>query len=68
MTALTSSPGLAAYQESVTLEFPQLVGQLRALLGAQLVAYLGGVRETRAVRQWAAGEREPSAAVVQRAG
>lgn len=66
MTALTSSPGLAAYQESVTLEFPQLVGQLRALLGAQLVAYLGGVRETRAVRQWAAGEREPSAAVVQR--
>lgn len=66
MTVLSSSPGLGAYQESVTLEFPQLVEQLRTLLGAQLVAYLGGVKETRAVRQWAAGEREPSAAVVQR--
>ncbi len=31
--------------------------RLRALLGARLVAYLGGVSETRAVRQWADGER-----------
>jgi len=30
---------------------------LRDLLGAKLVAYLGGVRETRAVRQWAEGSR-----------
>lgn len=67
MTATpTSSPELSAYRESVTLEFPQLVDQLRGLLGAQLVAYLGAVKETRAVRQWAAGEREPGVAVVQR--
>ncbi len=34
-----------------------LVKELRDLLGAKLVAYLGGVRETRAVRQWAEGSR-----------
>jgi len=34
-----------------------LVKELRELLGARLVAYLGGVRETRAVRQWAEGTR-----------
>lgn len=36
----------------------ELVTVLRDLLGAKLVAYLGKVKETRAVRQWADGERE----------
>jgi hypothetical protein len=36
------------------------VSELRDLLGAKLVAYLGGVKETRAVRQWAEGTREVS--------
>ena len=40
--------------------------ELREILGAKLVAYLGSVKETRAVRQWADGERKPSAEVVQR--
>lgn len=35
----------------------ELVGQLRELLGSRLVAYLAGVSETRAVRQWADGNR-----------
>ena len=35
----------------------QLVTALRELLGAKLVAYLGKVKETRAVRQWAEGTR-----------
>lgn len=35
----------------------EMVTSLRGLLGARLTAYLGGVRETRAVRQWADGER-----------
>jgi hypothetical protein len=39
------------------LDTPVLVKALRDLLGAKLVAYLGGVRETRAVRQWAEGTR-----------
>lgn len=34
-----------------------VVAGLRDLLGARLVAYLGGVKETRAVRQWAEGSR-----------
>ena len=40
--------------------------ELRELLGAKLVAYLGGVGETRAVHQWAEGERTPSDEVQQR--
>lgn len=44
----------------------ELVDQLRALLGAKLVAYLGGVTETRAVRQWAEGERSPAGATIAR--
>ena len=39
---------------------------MRELLGAKLVAYLGGVAETRAVHQWAEGERMPSDEVQQR--
>lgn len=42
------------------------MGRLRDVLGAELVAYLGAVKETRAVAQWAAGERKPSAAVTTR--
>lgn len=59
---------LRAYEESVRLATPELVERLRDLLGAKLVAYLGSVQETRAVRQWAdAGNaRTPSADVVNR--
>lgn len=39
------------------MDTAQLVTALRDLLGAKLVAYLGGVKETRAVRQWAEGTR-----------
>jgi hypothetical protein len=41
-------------------EFVAVVMELRAVLGARLVAYIGGVRETRAVHQWADGDRQPS--------
>lgn len=47
----------AAHGRSVRLPVPELVSELRAGLGASLVAFLGGVREARAVRQWAAGDR-----------
>lgn len=43
-----------------------LVTALRDLLGARLVAYLGSVGETRAVRQWSEGARTPGDAAVQR--
>src|SRR5699024_12789423 len=46
-----------SHSQATRLPTAELVSELRALLGAKLVAYLGGVRETRAVRQWADGQR-----------
>lgn len=63
--ALTT-PGLHAYEVSIRSGIADLVGQLREILGAQLVAYLGAVTETRAVRQWADGVRKPPAEVTRR--
>ena len=49
-----------AYASSVRTGVPELVTDLRRILGAQLVAYIAGVKETRAVRQWAEGDsRQP---------
>ena len=60
MTTTTPRPDLAAHTDAMRATFPEVVNGLRQLLGAQLVAYLGGVKETRAVRQWAEDGREPS--------
>lgn len=59
MTASPARPDLA-YTNATRLEAAVLVKELRDLLGAKLVAYLGGVKETRAVRQWAEGSRTVS--------
>lgn len=40
----------------------EVVAYLREVLTPRLTALLGGVRETRATREWAEGLREPSAA------
>lgn len=61
-----TTPGLRAYEISVRSDIAELVDQLRELLGAQLVAYLGSVTETRAVRQWADGVRKPPAEATRR--
>ena len=66
MAVTDSRPGLAAHTLAVRSTFTEVVDTLRELLGPQLVAYLGSVRETRAVHQWAEGAREPSSAVQQR--
>ncbi|RJT91782.1 hypothetical protein D6T64_01270 [Cryobacterium melibiosiphilum] len=62
----STTPGLRAYEVSIRSDIAELVGQLRELLGAQLVAYLGSVSETRAVRQWAEGTRKPPAEAIRR--
>ena len=55
---LTSAkPDLDAYNNAMSMTTAELVTALRDLLGAKLVAYLGRVKETRAVRQWADGTR-----------
>ena len=66
MAVAESRPGLAAHTLAVRATFPEVVERLRDILGPRLVAYLGSVRETRAVHQWADGSREPSEAVQQR--
>lgn len=59
--AVTSDqrPGLRAYQDSVRLPFPELVDELREIIGARLVAYIGGVMSTMSVSAWARGTEVP---------
>jgi hypothetical protein len=47
----------AAYKAAVTAELPHVVNQLRSTLGVGTVAKLAGVGETRAVNEWARGNR-----------
>jgi hypothetical protein len=66
MSTTLARNDLRAHERSLRLGVPQLVSELREILGAKLVAYLGSVQETRAVRQWAEAERTPSAEVIAR--
>lgn len=65
-TANTPPKPALLHQEAVRLPFTDVVQRLRDLLGSRLISYIGDVKETRAVRQWAEGERVPSEAVQQR--
>jgi hypothetical protein len=64
--ATAARPDLPAHAEAMRLSLPDLVARLRGLLGLRLVAYVGGVRETRAVNQWAEGSREPDSGTQRR--
>jgi hypothetical protein len=61
-----TSHGVEVHRYSVELPLAELVAALRETLGTRLVAYLGGVADPKAVRQWAAGTRRPSQAVEHR--
>lgn len=50
-------PDLAAFDQVIRLDAQQVVSQVRDLLGSRLVAVIAGVSETRAVHQWAEGQR-----------
>ena len=69
-TRVTSSPDaipdIEAHSRATRASFPEVVRALSGLLGAKLCAYIGSVKETRAVNQWADGSREPSADVQRR--
>lgn len=60
-TVSDQRPGLQAQRESIELAFPDLVERLRDLLGVRLVAYVGNVKNTRPVSDWASGQRSPGA-------
>lgn len=57
MSTSHSRPDLAASAAAGRMTAPELVAELRELLGAKLVAYLGLVQSTRVVREWANGTR-----------
>ncbi len=59
-------PDYAAHIRAVRSSFPEIVAALREILGLKLCAYVGSVKETRAVNEWADGVREPSEAVQRR--
>jgi hypothetical protein len=48
---------VAVYRQSLLEELPPMVDMLRRTLGVGTVAKVAGVRETRAVHQWADGKR-----------
>nr|WP_176705017.1 hypothetical protein [Arthrobacter sp.] len=59
--------GLEAHRNAQKWALNKVIEELRGILGARLVAYLGGVKETRAVTDWINGKHDPgSEAVKQR--
>jgi hypothetical protein len=56
----------AAHAQATRLSFDAVVRELRDLLTPRLVAFIAGVRETRAVHQWADGTRDVKSDNVER--
>ena len=54
-TVSVSRPDLAAHREALRLPIPEIVKQLVSLIGRKLTAYVGGVRDVRAVDRWMNG-------------
>jgi hypothetical protein len=64
--AHAARPELQAHDQAARLEFPVLVKELTELLGPKLVAYIAGVKEVRAVREWGTGERTARSPIPER--
>ncbi|WP_251453558.1 hypothetical protein [Microbacterium sp. Marseille-Q6648] len=58
-TVSSQRPGLQAAQEATALALPELVSRLRDIVGVRIVAYIGNVKNTRPVADWAEGRRRP---------
>jgi hypothetical protein len=66
MTLTQSRSDLDIANQSFRIATGEMVDDLVEVLGARLVAYLAGVSETRAVREWASGQRSPREETVKR--
>lgn len=56
MTVQTPSrPDLEAYREATSTKFPELVRELSEVIGKKLTAYVGGVKDVRALDRWTEG-------------
>lgn len=56
--SVEARPDLAAFEAATRLSPAELVTELREALSVKLVAIIAGTKETRAVHQWASGNRE----------
>lgn len=65
-TIPVARPDYEAHARATRSSFSAVVREIREILGARLCAYLGSVKETRAVHQWAEGSRAPSVDVQRR--
>ncbi len=65
-TTPVARPDYEAHVRATRSTLPEVVREVRDILGARLCAYLGSVKETRAVHQWADGSRRPNADVERR--
>jgi hypothetical protein len=54
-TLTTPRPDLDSYRESIRLSTKEIATQLVGLIGRKLTAYVGGVRDVRAVDRWMEG-------------
>ncbi len=54
-TASLPRPDLFAHREALRLPFPSVIGKLVEIIGRKLTAYIGGVKDVRAVDRWIAG-------------
>lgn len=66
MAQSAARPDFAAHDLAYRLSVDKVVAELSEVLGAKLVAYVAGVTETRAVREWADGIRTPRSPVPER--
>lgn len=66
MSATIEATRLEAFNESIRQDLSLIIADLRAKIGAKLVAYIGNVTETRAVREWVEGARTPTPRAEQR--
>ena len=65
-TTSVARPDYEAHVLATRSTFPEVAFEVREILGAKLCAYLGSVKETRAVHQWVDGSRQPNAEVQRR--
>ena len=54
-TSLLSRPDLFAHREAIRLPVSKVVEKLVEIVGRKLTAYIGGVKDARAVDRWIAG-------------
>jgi len=57
--AVQVTPDIRAHHFATKAPIGAVTRKLTDILGAQLVAYIGSVKETRAVREWSDGKRAP---------